>query len=266
VNRREAMLIAEWLNLIALVFFVALGFLRPLPARRRVTIVSLGIAGTLLTAGAARLRIPARDWLPALILLLVYWQAGAFFSQPSARLQAGLLSLDHRCLPAIPRMGPVARSYFELCYLFCYPMVPLGVGFLYMVDRRMDVQFYWSVVLPSAYICYGLLPFFQTLPPRVLPEDSAWVPARSRVRRFNLRVLQHGSVQANTFPSAHVASGTAASLVLLCKVPWAGAIFLWIALSIAVAAFMGRYDYLGDVILGLLLAVAVFLGVWIRPF
>ena len=70
------------------------------------------------------------------------------------------------------------------------------------------------------------------------------------MRKLNLEVLNRGSIQAITFPSAHVASTMAAALVLVWFVPLAGAIFLAIAVSIAIGAFLGRYHYFLDVAAG----------------
>jgi membrane-associated phospholipid phosphatase len=76
---------------------------------------------------------------------------------------------------------------------------------------------------------------------------------------LNLEVLNRGSIQAITFPSAHVASTTAVALVLARFLPVTGAIFLVIAASIAIGAFLGRYHYFLDVALGAIEAAAVFL-------
>jgi hypothetical protein len=118
---------------------------------------------------------------------------------------------------------------------------------------------FWSVVLPSTYLCYGLVPLLPTLPPRLLKADQQ-VPIRSgKVRAFNSWILRHASIQANTFPSAHVAACTAASLVLLRYHFPVGACFLWISLSIAVAVVLRRYHYLADSVLGIGLPVIPFL-------
>jgi membrane-associated phospholipid phosphatase len=75
------------------------------------------------------------------------------------------------------------------------------------------------------------------------------------VRAFNLWILQRGSIQANTLPSAHVAITGACALSLLRLGPlWAGVVFLWIAVSIALGAVSGRYHYALDAILGFLVA------------
>ncbi|HSU88832.1 MAG TPA: phosphatase PAP2 family protein, partial [Terriglobia bacterium] len=68
----------------------------------------------------------------------------------------------------------------------------------------------------------------------------------------------HISIQANTFPSGHVAASLAVALELLAHTTVAGVIFLVLALCIAAGAFFGRYHYGIDVLLGALLAVISF--------
>jgi membrane-associated phospholipid phosphatase len=80
----------------------------------------------------------------------------------------------------------------------------------------------------------------------------------SKLEWLNRWILGRGSIQAITFPSAHVASALAAALVLLRVEPWIGAIFLVIALSIAVATVVGGYHYASDALLALVVALVVF--------
>ena len=81
---------------------------------------------------------------------------------------------------------------------------------------------------------------------------------RSPVRALNFWVLRHASIQANTFPSTHVASSTACALVLLHVAPAVGLGFAALALLIALGAVAGRYHFAADAVLGALLALAVF--------
>ena len=81
----------------------------------------------------------------------------------------------------------------------------------------------------------------------------------SKMRVLNLWILRHASIQVNTFPSAHVAATIGASLALLRLVPLAGLVFLWVSMSIAVGAVVGRYHYAADALIGAGLAAAVFL-------
>ena len=106
-----------------------------------------------------------------------------------------------------------------------------------------------------------MLAFVQTRPPRVLEEKWGLSRASGRLRAVNLWILRNGSVQANTVPSAHVATAVACALALLHTGPlWAGASFLLIGFGITLGAVAGRYHYTADAILGLLTAAAAWLA------
>jgi hypothetical protein len=264
---------AEWINVGTFSFFVVCAWLRPLKREQRARATAFGLGGILLTLAAylaqwatnAFALSIVRDWLPAPLIMIVYWQTGQFFSKPNERLQAGFLGLDDRILGGLfggrarPSLSlPVAGS-LELAYLFCYPLIPLGLLALYLLGLRAHAEEYWVAVLPPTYLCYALLPFVQMLPPRLLPADRWHGLTRGGVRAFNLWVLRRGSIQVNTFPSAHVASTVAASLVLLRLAPAVGVAFLVITIGIAFGAVLGRYHYAIDAIAAAALALIFFL-------
>jgi len=206
-----------------------------------------------------------RDWLPAPLLLVAYWTAGLFFVAPNEKLQNRLIQLDRKALgrlkgyPAGARVHPWMATYFELTYLLCYSLLPFGIGALYIARLGRHADEFWTIVLSSTYLCYVALPFAQTLPPRILMTRKESILPPTTVRDLNLWILCHGSIQVNTFPSAHVAMAFSVSLALLRFLPQAGIAFLWMSVSIAIGAVLGRYHYAADVCIGAAVAIAVFL-------
>lgn len=258
---------SEWIDVVVFGFLTALAWIRRLPARRRAIVSAFGaaaIAATLLAASFATSIF--RDWLPAALLLMVYWQAGQFFTRPDEVFQKRLLALDRRIvLPLAARLsstraGRLLLTSVELAYLFCYPMVPVALGALYLLHARAQADRFWTVVLASTYACYLMVPFIQTLPPRSLAGAERFSPDVNRVRSVNLWILLRASIQMNTFPSAHVAASMACALVLLRISLPAGAVFLTVAAGIALGAVLGRYHYAADAILGALVALAAALA------
>ena len=250
---------------------VMLSWLQRLELRRRLHVALLAaiVPAAIL---AVRLTIHGfagsvvRDWLPVPLLLIPYWQAGQFFAEPSKKIELWLAEIDQRVLR---RFGTVfgyhalpqwAVRYFETVYLLCYPLVPIGLGALYLGHHRAEADFYWVVVVLASDVCFFATVFLPALPPRLLPDRQEGTGApTNNVRRLNLSILNRGSIQAITFPSAHVASTTAVALVLALLMPATGALFLAIAASIAIGAFLGRYHYFMDVAAGGAEALAVFL-------
>lgn len=158
-----------------------------------------------------------------------------------------------------PRSPSALHAYLELTYLLCYPLVPVAFALLYFSSPAVAGEApdrFWSAVLLAVFICYGLLPWLPTRPPRAfLPAD---IPAASALRRLNLHVLNHASIQVNTLPSGHVAAAVAAALAVGLFMPAAGTVIGVLAVSIAAGAVLGRYHYAADAILGVLTALAAF--------
>ena len=265
---------AEWIHIVVFSFFVALAWVRALPGRRRVKVTGIGLGGlsATLTGGCLlpRLLPPlalsvVRDWLPSALVLLVYWQVGEFFLRVDQRFQDRLERIDERMIASVlrwlsrSRIGKWIATYLELCYLLCYPMIPMSLGTLYLLRLGRYADHFWAVVLVSTYLSYGMLPFVQTLPPRMLAEPWLEPLPPNPVRALNLWILRHASIHANTFPSAHVASSTGAALVLTVLTPWpVGVLFVAIAAGIAVGTFAGRYHFAADAVAGSALAAVVF--------
>jgi membrane-associated phospholipid phosphatase len=261
---------SEWIQ-IAFVFGIGLlAWMRPLEMRRRLRIALLAV---IVPAAIFMARFAlhgfagsvVHDWLPTALLLIPYWQAGQFFTGPDERIQKWLAQTDEKAVHMLQRIigssenGGWAR-YFETAYLMCYPLVPIGLAALYLGHHRAAADFYWIVIVLASDICFAITIFVPALPPRLVPEGTAELQvAANEVRNLNLEVLNRGSIQAITFPSAHVASTMAVALVLTRFLPMTGAIFLVVAVSIAIGAFLGRYHYFLDVALGAIEAVIIFL-------
>jgi hypothetical protein len=255
---------AEWINLVTFPCFMALAWVRPsLGARRRRKITAIGLGGAGLTLLGAfvlpRVVTPlaasvVRDWLPYLLLLMFYWQAGGFVTRVDHGFQNRLIRWDERFVTPILRwcscqpVGCAALTVLELAYLFCYISMPLGLAALYLMRLGHEAARFWAAVLPATYFCYAMLPFLQTQPPRVL--EKMLQPPRGNIRALNLWILGWGSIHANTCPSAHVASTMACAFVLVGLAPQVGVWFLLAAVLIALGTVFGRYHYGADAVLG----------------
>lgn len=268
----DSMRVAEWINITFFCVLTGLSWFMPLPGVRRWRIMGLATIGLGLTlAGSVSETIGGsgwgsllRDWLPAPILLIAYWQAGQFYLRPRRIFQDWLQGVDDRLARSLADLYPLVSRrwgalYLEIVYLLAYPLVPLGLAVLYIFGRADSADRFWSVVLPSAYLCYAMLPFLPTMPPRLAGGVDSLRNRGERHRILNLRVLDRLGIGANTFPSGHVAATTASSLVVLDFFPEAGFVLLWMAVSIAVSVVVRRYHYFADAALGIVLA----LGIWL---
>jgi hypothetical protein len=208
-------------------------------------------------------RIPGQpaflaDWLwPALVLLVGYWVSGLLFTTPIAWQENLLIEVDRRTrVVEMARRTPhVLAEIFEAAYAGVYVLVPVALLVRYLYSSNPDPHGFWSVVLITDFICFAMLPWVQTRPPRAFEAASAW---GSVIRRFNVKLLGATSIQVNTFPSGHAAEGLVAALMTLEAPP---AVTLWMfaaALAVSAGAVMGRYHFFTDALAGW----AVALGVW----
>jgi membrane-associated phospholipid phosphatase len=245
---------------------------RPLPLRRRWNIALLAIVpiAAVSLARATAFFLPPRyvsvlrDWLTVALFLVPYWQTGQFFQGPNRKIEQRLLAFDRWLIPRIAHSSGTSRSALglalEVAYLFCYPLVPLGLFALYVAHRRGHVADFWLVVLIATYLCYAMTPFVPAYPPRDLAKAQTPKAQTGKARIFNRWILKHGSIHAISFPSAHVASAFAVALVLLRFSAPLGMVFFVIAIWISLGAVIGRYHYALDVLLGAATAVIVFLA------
>ena len=260
----------EWISLIAFSFFIITSSLRSITNQRRIAIAAIGAIGLLLIAAFqfADQFLPlsglavARDWLPAVLMPMVYWQAGWSSGKVNKSFQTSLQLLDCKLLSGwLPSLAkPNYRwvvACLELAYLSCYVLVPMGLAVLYINRLQHHSTDYWSVVLLATYPCYAFTAFFPTQPPRLLEINSANTTI-GKMRRFNLWIVRRVSTQMNTFPSAHVTATLSSSLVLLHFVPSTGLVFVLVSIGIALGAVLGRYHYAADVVLAAAFTVTVY--------
>jgi membrane-associated phospholipid phosphatase len=206
----------------------------------------------------------ALKWVivPSLALLGTYRVSGAFFVRPSAPLERWLLSLDdallHRTglLRAYHAAPLVVPEIFEIFYVLVYVVVPAGATVLVVGRHPQALDSYWTTVFGAELACYAALPWLQSRPPRAIEARGA---PGAAARNLNGWLLRHGSIQANTFPSAHAAGATAVGLGVYSAMPIAGTVFLVIAVGITLATVLGRYHYALDSILGVVVAVVSWL-------
>jgi hypothetical protein len=266
----------EWLSLAFFSFFLALAWLRPIDRRRRLNVTALGAAAIVLLilplfSGDHAVVITFRPFLPLALIPMAYWQTGHFTAPINRRWQEKLNAIDKEILRGLQRRGITPESprwlrvYLEYAYLFVYPMVPSGLAVLFFAGAIEHADEFWNVILPPAYLCYATLPFLRILPPRSLGESPVPHLQRPAIRKFNLAVVGFITHQSNTFPSGHAAAAVAVALELISLWPAVGTVYLLIAFSIMAGAFMGRYHYALDVLLGGILAAISFVLLGLLP-
>jgi membrane-associated phospholipid phosphatase len=217
--------------------------------------------GILVTAASAWAHPDAflHGWLlPPILLLLGYWMSGLLFVAPMPRAERTLQAID-RALAVRWWSANVPRwvaELLELAYGGIYVVIPLALALHLTVTPFPDSDRFWTVVLVTDYVCFAVLPWIQTRPPRVLESGEPW---RASFRSMNVRLLGAASIQVNTFPSGHAAEALAAALLVwdapTVVVTW----MMMCALAVSAGAVLGRYHYAADAVAGWIVAIVVWM-------
>jgi len=247
----------------AIVFFVytaALALtLRGLSVRRRLCAAGAALAGVGATAIAANTQVGSflHDWLlPPSVLLIAYWSSGCLFVSAMPRVERAFLGIDRACRvrELAGMLTTSVAELLEIAYVGVYFLVPIALALKLAFSPDADADRFWTVILLVDFVCFAMLPWIQTRPPRALELHDPW---SSSVRAHNLRLLGATSIQVNTFPSGHAAEALAAAL-LVTSAPAPIVIVMFIAaVAVAAGAVLGRYHYLVDAVGGWLVAIAI---------
>jgi hypothetical protein len=232
--------------------------LRRLTRRARLRTSVAAAAGVLLAICAGYTEV---FWLrglvlPLLVLLAAYWSSGFLWIAPMPGAERLLMRSDQSLgIRSIAARTPQAvAELLEAAYCGIYPLIPIALGLYLALVVDADVDRFWTVVLVTDLICFGMLPWIQTRPPRLLEPHAPW---RSRLRACNVRLLGQTSIGANTLPSGHAAEALACAL-LMAGAPAAVQIAMGTAaLAVSAGAVFGRYHFALDAITGWIVAIVV---------
>lgn len=196
--------------------------------------------------------------LPPMTLLVAYWCSGLLWVAPMERIEGFFIHSDRlmRVPHAAARLPRAATELLELAYAGVYPLIAIALALHLSYASQPDADRFWTVILVTDLICFGMLPWVQTRPPRTLEASPPW---RSSVRFLNVKLLGETSIGVNTVPSGHAAEAVAAAL-LVSDAPWPVAASMWLAaLVVSAGAVLGRYHFALDAVAGWLVALAVWM-------
>lgn len=237
---------------------------RGLTPTSRLRAVGGSVAGLLLTVASAMAPHQPflHGWLlPPLLLFLGYWTSGLLFVAPMKRIESLFAFVDRIVrVRGVGARAPVSLAEFlEFSYAAVFVLIPVALALHLRFARTPDVDRFWTVILVTDFICFAMLPWIQTRPPRSIETGEPW---SSSFRRFNLRLLGSASIQVNTFPSGHAAEALAAALLVS---NLQSGLFIWMlfnAAAVSAGAVFGRYHYAVDALAGWVVAVAVWAVLW----
>lgn len=219
---------------------------------------AISAAGAALAIAASRLpsEHPLNVWVfPAVVLYLSYRSTGLLFTAPMPRVERRLIAIDAAL--GIDRLAHGAPRWIAELLEFAYTSIYTLAMLALVVARWIGVApaRFWTVVLVTDYVCFGMLPWIRTRTPRATVDPVPW---RSAWRAINLRLVKAGSIGVNTFPSGHAAEALVAALLVMGS-PWPIALGMFLAAAaVSAGAVLGRYHYAADVAAGWLVGIAVY--------
>ena len=234
-------------------------FMPGLPVSSRTKAAASAAAGLALALTAG---LTTNFWLrglllPPAVLLIAYRASGFLWRGPMFGIESALAGADRALgVRSMARRLPrIVAEFLEFAYGGVYPLIPIALVLHLLFSANPDADHFWTVVLITDFVCFGMLPLIQTRPPRHLETTPPWT---ARLRILNLNILNKGSIGMNTVPSGHAAEALAAALLVLDTPPAVVAWMFFNAAAISAGAIFGRYHYTIDAIAGWIVAI----GVW----
>jgi hypothetical protein len=152
-----------------------------------------------------------------------------------------------------PRVPRALAELLELSYSGVYGLILVAEALA--LWQGVSADRFWAAVMQTDFVCFAMLPWIRTRPPRdVIPIE----PWRSSWRAVNLRLVHAASIRVNTFPSGHAAVPLAAALLLV-SAPWPVVLLMCAAAAaVSAGAVLGRYHYAADAFAGWAVAAIVY--------
>lgn len=265
---------AEWLLVAYFTYTALLAWLFRLDPVHRdgLTAVNCMLVALVWLLASADVRWPdetlsyARDWLPAPLTLVAYWEMSWFqpqrhtyrFEQVWIQWDKWLLN-DWNLRGLLEAPGWLVPAALELSYTLMYAIPVLSVAVLYLCRRRERVDRFFFTFLLGSLTAYSLFPYFPSEPPRFVFPGQDLPGVVTVFRQFNLWLLDTFDIRTSVFPSGHVTGAFSAAFAMLLAYPERkrfGGCLLILATSIALATVYGRYHYAVDGVAGFLISVA----------
>ena len=264
---------SEWVIFAFLVYTALASAAIPIAPvlRARTILLNLTILAAycfLIRADSVRPRLMtamSRDWLALALILLAYREVGWLaLPHTSHALELRWVAWDRVLLrgglkAAIEAFGPVLPSILEIAYALVYTLAPFCVAVLYASGERERVEQFLQVFATAVLLCYVLLPFWPSEPPRTVFAGQDLPPYLTIFRRFNLWMLAGAGIHTGVFPSAHVAGAFGAAFGMRragARRRWVHPFLFTMAGLVALAVVYGRYHYLADAVAGFSMALS----------
>lgn len=205
------------------------------------------------------------DWLPLIVLPMLYWELPwATFGGDGRLLDAMVQRWDLLLFgtePARTWAGALPSrplsEVLHLAYILYYAIIYVPPLVLYTSGSRRGYYETVFALTVTVVVSFAAFSVFPVEGPRFAWGAPPGVPS-GPIRTFTLLILEHGSARGTAFPSSHVAIALAQTLSSL---RWRRSLGVWVAITtalLAIGAVYGGFHYGADVLAGGVVGA----GVW----
>jgi membrane-associated phospholipid phosphatase len=219
----------------------------------------VAILGAVAAAARSRSTQPAvrtfRDWLPALLILVVYVELNAVIAAMGhPHMDDTVVGWERALFPSDPSRSLAVSLHsawisepLHAAYLSYYLIVFVPQLILYVTGRRRAFAATTLALSVVTVICAAVFVAMPVDGPRYFGGADA---PDGPIRRVVLSILAGGSSRGTAFPSMHVAASVVASVCALRSQRPVGVVVAILTVGLSVGAVYGGFHYAVDAVAG----------------
>jgi membrane-associated phospholipid phosphatase len=167
------------------------------------------------------------------------------------------LYIDQHLLHVVP------TEIFMFCYFCYYLMIPAAVLYLFATRKDDQLKELLTAICLTFFLSYPIFFIYPIEGPRWYFAMVYQHPIDGLIFRKAVNfIIANGAVRGGCVPSTHVAVALVISLFGMRYWRPVGRILMVITVGLAIGTFWGRFHYVSDIVIGVLIAVPATLAVW----
>jgi membrane-associated phospholipid phosphatase len=142
-------------------------------------------------------------------------------------------------------------------YFLYYPMIGVYLLVLYFKKRFQLIKQSLTAIAITFFISYMLFYLYPLEGPRYFFEGQYMFDITGPIFRPMVELAQQGSVRGGCMPSSHIAVALVINIFFLKHFKKVGILLLINNIGMALGTFYGRYHYISDVVVGVVIGISV---------
>lgn len=219
----------------------------------------------------SRLSMAVRLLYPVLLLTPFYRMTGdymfllfdRFLDTQLVQIEAAVFGVNPTLYIDRHLLNVWANETIHFCYSSYYLMIPGFYLAMFLLRRDAIIVSAWTATMITFIASYSLFILYPIEGPRwhfaEVYEHAVEGPV---FRQFVEMVMAKGAVRGGGMPSSHSGVAVVLMMYLLRHYRPAGLVFAVLVTGLAVGCVWGRFHYVSDVIVGIMIAIIATVVVW----